>query len=234
MNRICQLVVFLSFIGILVGCGSDSSDSKEKAEVAQELHRNCPAFATYELTFTSLWNAGDHGEMPTGAHFSSLVISVHTEDYALFPIDELTGPALEPVAELGVTTQIEAKLKSEASKGTVENYLIGENQSVPATPVKKYTVKVFSTKASLLSLVSMIAPSPDWVVGVDSLELLNEEGNFIEDTGDIDLFAYDAGTEEGDSFTIHNEATPVPTPIARLSGDGFTEPFARLRLKKIN
>ena len=47
----------------------------------------------------------------------------------------------------------------------------------------------------LVTHVSMIAPSPDWFVGVNSLSLL-EGGSFMSSVV-IQLFAYDAGTDSG-------------------------------------
>ena len=223
-------MVFLGLIGFLASCGGDSKEKKEEVEKKKGM-------VTYKLTLTSLWDSDDHKGRPPGAHFSPLVISLHKKNYALFPKGELTRPALEPVAELGATGEIEKELKSETSKGTVEYFKITKNQSVPKTPVQTHTFEVFSTEASFFSFVSMIAPSPDWVIGVDSLSLLDDQGDFIEDTEDIELFAYNAGTEEGDTagnFSIENEPTANPTPIERLSGDGFEKPFAVLRLEKVD
>ena len=83
----------------------------------------------------------------------------------------------------------------------------------------------------------MIAPSPDWVVGVDSLNLLDDDGEFIKDTGDIMLFAYDAGTEGpdvGGNFSINGTATAKSNTHCQAAGSGFKSPFAMIRLKKIN
>ena len=51
----------------------------------------------------------------------------------------------------------------------------------------------------------MVAPSPDWFLGVNSLSLL-EEGSWV-DSVVIELFAYDAGTDSGAIYTSPDEAT---------------------------
>ena len=230
MNQMRQLVVFLGLIGASIGCGANTPNTGEQEGSSVE------AQAMYEITFTSLWDAGAHLGRPRSAHFSPLVISSHTADYVLFPKGDLANSALEDVAELGRTGLIQRELNSAVSQGVVDSFTITENQFVPGTPVQTVVFEV-SKEASLFSLVSMIAPSPDWIVGVNSISLVNSQGEFIEDTGDIMLFAYDAGTEDGDrggNFSINNNATANPTPIEILTGRGFEQPFALLRLRKIN
>ncbi len=67
----------------------------------------------------------------------------------------------------------------------------------------------------LVSLVSMIAPSPDWFVGVHGLSLF-ENGDWIGETT-IVLLPYDAGTDSGDALTSPNQATIPQMPIARIT-----------------
>ena len=51
----------------------------------------------------------------------------------------------------------------------------------------------------------MLAPSPDWFVGVHGLNLL-DQGAWLEEVV-VDLFVYDAGTDSGSSYTAANEDT---------------------------
>lgn len=44
-------------------------------------------------------------------------------------------------------------------------------------------------------------PSPDWVVGVSGLELCNRDCSWAE-TKTVDLFPYDAGTDNGISYMV--------------------------------
>ena len=45
----------------------------------------------------------------------------------------------------------------------------------------------------------MIGPSPDWFVGVSGRSLLDAQAQW-QSRLEIDLFPYDAGTEEGTEF----------------------------------
>ena len=67
---------------------------------------------------------------------------------------------------------------------------------------------IVSEDYPLVSIVSMIAPSPDWIVGVDAMNLI-VDGDFVA-SKEVDLYAYDAGTEGGDTagnFSIDNDET---------------------------
>ena len=65
----------------------------------------------------------------------------------------------------------------------------------------------------------MIAPSPDWFVGVDSFNLF-ENGEFVDQKTEI-LYVYDAGTDNGTKYNSTNEPTVPPVPIFLIE----TSPF---------
>jgi hypothetical protein len=68
-----------------------------------------------------------------------------------------------------------------------------------------------------VTLVTMVAPSPDWFVGVADLSLLDEQGRW-RDQVVITLYPYDAGTDDGSDY---RSADLEPTPhhlIANLRG----------------
>ena len=71
----------------------------------------------------------------------------------------------------------------------------------------------------LVSVASMLAPSPDWFVGLSSFSLL-KDGSWIDNIT-LDIRVYDAGTEQGDGFSRGNAASdphevicPLTTPSA--------------------
>ena len=71
----------------------------------------------------------------------------------------------------------------------------------------------------MVTLVSMIAPSPDWFVGVHGLALL--EDAMWKDEIVVQLFAYDAGTDSGVTYASANQATDPPVVIARIQVSPF-------------
>ena len=59
-----------------------------------------------------------------------------------------------------------------------------------------------------LTVISMVAPSPDWFSGVASLDLCNHNTGEWKDSITLDLKAYDAGTDRGMTFTAADDAIP--------------------------
>ena len=74
----------------------------------------------------------------------------------------------------------------------------------------------------------MIGPSPDWFVGVSGLSLLDGQGEW-ESLLEVDLFPYDAGTEQGTEFSLSNAATSPQGVITSLRGNGQVLERARSR-----
>lgn len=241
-----KVVIGLIAIG-LIGCSGNEAETIERKDSAsvemkqgglQEDEDSQEAVvaktAMYRLTFTSLWNKNSHVSLPGNAHFSPIVLTVHNDDHRLLPIGELTGKGLELVAELGKPEDLNKEIAQDKKSGSVLSSLNTSNQFVSKVLVQTVDITV-SQDFPLLSFVSMVAPSPDWIVGLDSLILFDGD-SFIKDTGDIDLYALNAGTEEGDrggNFSIKNSSTRNPTPIEKLRGRGFDAPFAKVRIQQL-
>jgi hypothetical protein len=62
----------------------------------------------------------------------------------------------------------------------------------------------------------MVAPSPDWFVGVAGLSLL-EDGAWVQERS-VDLYPWDAGTDSGATYRAADRVTAPPQPIQRLTG----------------
>jgi len=91
---------------------------------------------------------------------------------------------------------------------------------------------------SMVSLISMIAPSPDWFVGVDSLDLCGSDGKW-KDKREMDLLTWDAGTDSGQQFTSANIATMPQDFITIIDQNSDTvikadasKPFAKITFEK--
>ena len=86
-----------------------------------------------------------------------------------------------------------------------------------------------TTGHPLVTLVTMIAPSPDWFVGVSGLSLLDSGGAWLS-SHEVDLHPWDAGTENGDGFSLSNPATSPRGVITSIRGTGkfSTERIAAL------
>lgn len=74
----------------------------------------------------------------------------------------------------------------------------------------------------------MIAPSPDWFIGLSNFNLYKNQ-QWVADTT-VKLFVYDAGTEDGDVFGYGSPATVpqqtiqlLPASKATVLANGNTE-----------
>ena len=75
---------------------------------------------------------------------------------------------------------------------------------------------------SKVSVIAMIAPSPDWFVGVDSVELCGNDGKWKESVSAISLPAWDAGTDSGTMFVTADVET-TPKDVVKLITADNTE-----------
>lgn len=76
---------------------------------------------------------------------------------------------------------------------------------------------------SKVSFIAMIAPSPDWFVGVDSVELCGSDGKWKEIETAITLPAWDAGTDSGTTFQANNMETMPRDVIRQITKESDTE-----------
>ncbi len=85
----------------------------------------------------------------------------------------------------------------------------------------------------MLTVISMLAPSPNWFVGVSGLNLW--QGTAWADSLTIELHLYDAGTDSGTSYGSVNQVTNPPVGIFRIDEfpalvDGEIRPFGTFTL----
>jgi hypothetical protein len=71
----------------------------------------------------------------------------------------------------------------------------------------------------LVSFITMIAPSPDWFLGVRDLNLCDTTTGNWQDREVRDLFPYDAGTDSGLKFASSNKNTDPRENIHRITKD---------------
>jgi len=62
--------------------------------------------------------------------------------------------------------------------------------------------------------VSMLGPSPDWFVGVDSLSIY-QNGQFKSLT--VELYPYDSGTRDANIYDLGGPMTSPPDPISLIT-----------------
>ncbi len=172
--------------------------------------------ATYTILFESFWNSSDHGNLPNDAHWSKLVGANHNGNITFLEIGQNATPGIENVAELGDNTVFNSEVNNSIANGNTEQYIDGNSLSTATGTITIMELEI-NENFPLLTLVSMIAPSPDWMIAINSYSLL-DGGNNWKDNISIDLFPYDAGTDYGNNYTSPNNDTNPQDPISSLEG----------------
>ena len=201
-----------------LGCSAygDGSDDMSLSPQAGEAAA-AGASATYTITFTGAWTAeATPGGVPDGAHFSPLIGGVHNADVAFLEAGGQATPGIESMAERGRTATLTEEIKAAGANALS---VLRKDSGPGATASDTFEAVTVTADHPRITLLSMIAPSPDWFVGVFGLSLLDAEGNWA-DALTVNLYPWDAGTEEGDDFSFDNAATVPPGIIVSLRGTG--------------
>ena len=183
--------------------------------------------ATYTITYTGAWtSAATPGGVPDGAHFSPLIGGVHSAAVAFLEAGGTATAGIESMAERGRTATLTKEIEAAGANALS---VLRKDSGSGATESSTFDSVVLTADHPRITLLSMIAPSPDWFVGVFGLSLLNAEGGWVEALT-VDLHPYDAGTEDGEEFSFDNAATVPQGTITSLRGASmFSDaPMARL------
>lgn len=202
--------LLLGMIGLFWPMGIHAQSAGSVAEVA-----------TYTVTFTSTWSAETHPgtSFPSNAHFSPLIGATHNLSATFWLSGTLASPGMEQMAETGGVSTLRSEF--EAAGATVREIVAGSGLGSSPGQV---TIPTFTVSQShpLITLVTMIAPSPDWFVGVHDLALRDEQGAWVDELV-ITLYPYDAGSDDGTDYTAADVEPTPHQPITRISG---TAPFS--------
>ena len=156
---------------------------------------------------------------------------MHNADATFLESGERASPGVESMAEVGGTSTLrgEVNLARNADPPTALSILEGSTNSISPTATRTLSSRTLTTEFPRVTLTTMIAQSHDWFVGVSGLPLLNASGLWLR-SHEVDLFPWDAGTEEGDDFSINPSVTTHGGQIASIRGTGkfTTERIASL------
>lgn len=167
----------------------------------------------YQVTFQSTWSKETHPEnFPANPHFSGLIGATHKKSIIFWKVDGLATPGIKNMAETGSKDPLNDEIDSAIENGHAYTKLSGNGISRSPGDVN-LTFKL-NMNYSLVTLVAMIAPSPDWFVGVTGLNLYND--NTWIDEKIIFLYLYDAGTDSGTTFIADNNEVTPPEPISLI------------------
>lgn len=174
--------------------------------------------AGYNIIFESFWNAKDHGTLPNSPHWSSLVGANHNNNVIFLEMGEIASQGIENIAETGnFTIYRDNEVNLSITNGNCEQFINGGGLGSAIGTIHINGLEI-SENYPLLSLVSMIAPSPDWMIAVNGINLRNKENTDWLNLIEIDLFIYDAGTDAGTTYNYGVSDITPHIPINSLKG----------------
>jgi Spondin_N len=193
--KLIWIPVFL--IVVLFSCKKDDTQGPSFSE------------ARYTIIVTGKW-ATPAFTTPGSAHYTSFVGMVHNSNAYLWKEGTKASPGTEAVAESGNTIPILAEIDSMvAAKNAIALFAF-----IPPAVTGSKSVNIYcNSNYPLISFESMLGPTPDWFVGISGLNLYNNN-KWTADTT-VNLYPYDAGTEDGDVLAYNNPAS-VPQQNVHL------------------
>lgn len=205
--------------------------------------------ARYKMHFQGLWSRQTHPKgfpiddvQKVQLHWSSVIGASHTNDYTVWNYGEYASRGVKEVCEYGFSNFLETEFKrnSKSIKSVLKTTPLWGEDNLQGTVTAKFQV---DTSKHLFSLLSMIGPSPDWCVGVNKVDLCQQNCTWA-DSMTIDLYPWDAGTDSGISYFDDNIETDPPEKIQHITnrkpnhpGSPFfskhpIKPMARVTLTK--
>lgn len=188
---------------VLAAWGSSPSRAQEGAE--------------YTITFTRTWTEKTHPlEYPeagllTGPHYSGLIGASHSAGYAIFKEGTPPTPGLEKLSEEGKHSPLDEEIKAAIKAGTA-GALFETGPIRDASKMETAKVRV-TNKYPMVSAVAMIAPSPDWFVGVANVDL-KEGGSWVQ-MKTVELYPWDSGGDDGTTYKASDKDTNPKKPTTK-------------------
>lgn len=207
-----RLAIARLFVAATVASGCSPDRSPTAVVVPRD------SVASYTVTFATTWAATTHPvDFPSDAHFSGLIGATHSDQVAFWRDGQLASPGIQAMAEVGSKTPLRDEIAAAVGSGTAQYELSGGG--IRPSPGQVSLDFVISDTHPLVTLVSMIAPSPDWFVGVADLPLLRNDRWVHSLT--VELRGWDAGTDQGTTYAAMNAPAMPHVPISPLKAGLF-------------
>ncbi|MCB5360279.1 spondin domain-containing protein [Vibrio lentus] len=178
---------------IITACGGGSSGSSNSSIPENSV--------SYKVTFSSNWTSTSFPtNYPSNSHFSPLIGMTHNASASLFKTGSQASAGVEQVAETGSTNVIKSEIGDIQNLGNSQSLI--EGGGLPNGQNQLELTFGVDEDFPLVSIITMVAPSPDWFIGVDSLNLY-QNGKWVDQI-QVSLKVYDSGTDNGAAFTSAN------------------------------
>ncbi|MFK7995980.1 MAG: spondin domain-containing protein [Granulosicoccus sp.] len=223
--------VLLGALLVLSGCSSSNTIPSTNEAIVDgadnpvEIPANPDDRGTvtrYRLTLNAIWSADTHSlNFPANPHFSGLVGAIHNEQVRFWEPAQIATPGIQSMAETGgksgLLSEVQTAIDAGLALASISGGGIGTS---PGSATVEFEV---NRDYPQISITSMLAPSPDWFVGLHNYPLL-VNGEFIE-SATIEARLYDSGSDNGERYTSANNAASPLAPIMATTSAPLDSPF---------
>jgi hypothetical protein len=207
----------IALLGV-IACGKGSKSAAPAAPPAAARPAMPTGPAEYTVIIKSTWTKTSHPfEYPSDAHFSGMIGASHNAKYSIFAIGRRPTPGLERLSEEGKHSPLDTEIRAAIDQGNaLMLFESGGLKNWKDSMVSKVRV---DPGHPLVSVVNMIAPSPDWFTGASDVNLA-DNGRWIT-RRTVTLYAYDAGGDDGTTYKAKHKDTNPKKPTTRASTRHF-------------
>lgn len=243
MNSCFVTFIFLAvtlLVVVAVNAAAISNSTKNN-----DTSKDCEGLASYRLVVETFWSKETFNKQypifRPSAQWSKLIGRSHNERYVLWSVGTPASEGIKEFSEKASSTDLETEIQGNFG---IYDTFVGPNI---AAGVGQSIVKFLAhPRYSKVSFIVRMIPSPDWFIGVDSVDLCKDGQWMLERT--IDLHPYDAGTDRGFTFTSPKWPEYPAKPIEEITAQSPNHPagsffypdldslppIARLKLTRID
>lgn len=168
--------------------------------------------ATYEVVFVPSWNPESHPADYPITHgkkglLTPMIGATHGSNFRIFADGTTPSPGLERLSEMGAHDPLDAEIKKAIADGEAGSLIeLSEGSEGPVHPTVMHRFRI-GRDYPMVSLVGMIAPSPDWFYGVSNVKLF-ENGRWVTSL-QVAAYARESGGDAGTTY-LSEDADEMP------------------------
>ncbi len=202
----------------VAACGKGSKSAAPAAPPGAARPSMPTGPAEYTVIVKSTWTKVSHPfEYPSDAHFSGMIGASHNAKYSIFAIGRRPTPGLERLSEEGKHSPLDTEIRAAIDQGNA--LMLFESGGLKNWKDSMVATVRVDRAHPLVSVVNMIAPSPDWFTGASDVNLADNGAWITRRT--VTLYAYDSGGDDGTTYKAKDKDTNPKKPTTRASTRHF-------------
>jgi hypothetical protein len=219
-----RLLILMIMALVAVGACKKAEEPEAAGTEAMTPAAAAPAGpAKYKVEFTPLWTKENFPfEYPDTSlihkpHFSGLIGTAHNASYHIVLDGQMPTPGLERLSEEGKHDPLSAEINAAIGAGNA--LALSESDPLKDFTQTAMTEMMVDEAHPMVSLVAMIAPSPDWFTGVSDVNLMENGAWAASKT--VDAYAWDSGGDDGTTYLADDKDNDPKKPTSLNKSQHF-------------